>query len=364
MGKKVVIVVPYSYPSACGVWSRAYLDAKALIQKGFDVSVFSTNIIKGTNQISSDFEEYEGIKIFRFKVSFKIGANAMFWGFYRKLKEISPEVIHTHIYRHPHSLLSLFYAKLIGAKTFLTTHAPFIKDSRRSIVMKLFDIFYDFSIGWWSLKFYNKVIRITKWEEKYLKGLFYSKSIYITNPINPEFLLNERVDFSKKNTVLYMGRIDPVKRPEWLIYAAKKLPDINFKVIGPLNGYSKFEYKLPNLHIEIKKYSYQDYIKELNECDIYVLPSQREALSLTLIEALSQGVVAISTNSMGGQEVISDGKNGFIVMNECELVSAIERVYSNFDEMTVIRRNAIERAKFFNEKVLSEMLTNLYNASL
>lgn len=48
-------------------------------------------------------------------------------------------------------------------------------------------------------------------------------------------------------------------------------------------------------------------------CDTYVLPSYREGLPRTLLEAASMGKPIVTTNTTGCREVVEDGKNGFLV---------------------------------------------------
>jgi glycosyltransferase involved in cell wall biosynthesis len=56
----------------------------------------------------------------------------------------------------------------------------------------------------------------------------------------------------------------------------------------------------------------------LRSSDIYVLPSDREGLSLALLEAMASGLICISTNCPGSPEVIREEINGFIVENNSE----------------------------------------------
>ncbi|WP_265503823.1 glycosyltransferase, partial [Providencia heimbachae] len=49
-----------------------------------------------------------------------------------------------------------------------------------------------------------------------------------------------------------------------------------------------------------------------NYCDCIILPSYREGLSKTLIEAGAMKLPAITTNVPGCQDIISDGINGFL----------------------------------------------------
>lgn len=48
-------------------------------------------------------------------------------------------------------------------------------------------------------------------------------------------------------------------------------------------------------------------------CDIYVLPSYREGLPATLMEAASMAKPIVTTDTVGCREVVQDGINGFLV---------------------------------------------------
>lgn len=51
----------------------------------------------------------------------------------------------------------------------------------------------------------------------------------------------------------------------------------------------------------------------LQASDIFVLPSDREGLSVSLTEAMSTGLLCIASDVSGSSEVIRDGENGFLV---------------------------------------------------
>lgn len=359
--QKVLIIVPYSFPSKCGIWVRAWSDAQFLKSKGYDVTIFSSKIIKGTKQKSSNFEEIDGIIIRRFNVLFSLGSSSMFWIFIASFLKLKPDIVHVHGYRHPHTLQGFFLAKLTRKKIFITTHAPFEKDSSRSIILKIFDRLYDLIFGWWELRSYNKVIRISKWEEKYIKHLGVNNSVYIPNGISQIFTKNQ-IQIAQKphKRIIYMGRIDPVKRLEWLIYAAKELPEYKFYIRGPLNVYSNFESQSDNLIINSEKFEPSEFIDELSKSDIFVLPSIREALPFTLLEAMSQGIIPLSSENNGGREVISDGNNGYLFNNEVDLVNSIKKVYENWDDSLKIKLNAIKKSKEYDINEINNKLLELY----
>ena len=71
----------------------------------------------------------------------------------------------------------------------------------------------------------------------------------------------------------------------------------------------------------------EDVAPVLRASDIYVLPSDTEALPLALLEAMATGLVCVASNLPGLTETIRDGENGFLAEpTEEGLKSTIERV--------------------------------------
>lgn len=360
MSKKILILCPYSYPSACGIWSRVYSDAKALIEEGYEVHVFSSNVIKGTDKISPSFEILDSINIHRFPVKFSLGENGKYWEFRKEINLIDPEIIHTHGYRHPHSLLASLYAKKYKKTIFLTSHGPFEKDPKRSILIKLIENIYDLLISKFETGIYKNVIALSKWEEQYLVKLGFKRIVIIPNGIDRKFFENRTIlDNNKKNRIIYLGRIDYVKRLEIFNTLAEKLPNIKFFIRGTKDSEIQFTSR-PNLKVNYEKYSVNDFIEEAKQSDIFILPSVRESFGIVIIEAMSQGLLVISSNTAGAKSIITNGVNGFIFNSENEILQLIENYYLNKFDSIKIRESAIEYANKYNEKITTKSLINLY----
>ncbi len=67
-------------------------------------------------------------------------------------------------------------------------------------------------------------------------------------------------------------------------------------------------------------YQDKDYINDLLlDSSIYVMTSKTESFGLVLIEAMSYGVPVLSyTSAQGANEIIDDGKDGFLIRNRSE----------------------------------------------
>ena len=361
MKSNCIIITPFSYTSKCGIWERAASDVFVLKKQGYEVNVFSSNIKKGTTEILSNKEEYKGVKIFRFSVKLRPLGNSMFFFFLKNLRELNPDIIHVHGYRHPHCIQALFWAKLNKKKIILTTHGPFRKDSRRPFLHKLVDIIYDVFIGFWELRLYDQVIAVSKWELPFLikRNASRDKISVIPNSINDEFFkINPRARQSFNN-ILYMGRVEKIKRIEWLIELAKKFPNLNFTIFGPDQDNSLNNIlKVKNLKIINKEYGIDDFINESKKNDIFILPSVRESFGIVGLEAMSQGLLLISSNTLGVKEYLINKKNGIIVNSFDELVISIKNL--NSDLVNEMIRNGIKTAKNYSVEKNSQKLLKIY----
>jgi len=72
--------------------------------------------------------------------------------------------------------------------------------------------------------------------------------------------------------------------------------------------------------------------------DIYVLPSYREGLPRTLLEASSMAKAIVTTDTVGCREVVEDGKSGFLVpvQNIEALTEKIEYLFMHPDERKIM----------------------------
>lgn len=381
--KKIAFTCIYSHPSICGVWSRVYNLSKELISRGYEVHVFSTNIIKGTQNHSPNYEEYEGIKIHRFKPWLELGANVKFWNFKKELKKIHPDLIISEVYRHPHTKQALSIAKKLKIPIFLTTHAPFVEKSLRSrtsnIIVSVFDNLFQKYIN----KF-TRIISIAKWEYPYLKklGIDEKKLVYIPNPIPNEFFENILLNHKRANQrftqqgrakrtpqILFFGRISRIKNIESLIKATKilKNKEIKFKIniIGPAE--QEYLEKLKQLinklkldkEIEFKPpiFDIKKKIETYDEHDIFVLPSWREAMPVSLLEAGARGLTLVSSKTLGALETIEDKKTGYLfqINNEKEFAEKIiEAIKKPINSSSKIKKYSIGN--------ITNSLENLYKA--
>ena len=112
--------------------------------------------------------------------------------------------------------------------------------------------------------------------------------------------------------------------------------DVSFQFVGtPDEGNrSSFSEAFMKEQTSIHYLGHQNNIRHiLSQSDIFVLPSYREGLPRTSMEALSMGLPIVTTDVVGCRETVENGINGFIVppYNALALSDAIKKLIDNPD---------------------------------
>jgi glycosyltransferase involved in cell wall biosynthesis len=115
----------------------------------------------------------------------------------------------------------------------------------------------------------------------------------------------------------------------------------------------------------VKWIGYQkDMVAVYNDSHVVVLPSYREGMPKTLIEACAVGRAIVTTDAIGCRECVDEGVNGFKVpvYSAKELAEALEKLIKNSDLIVTMGKNSREKAEleFDVKNVISKHL-ELYN---
>ena len=100
---------------------------------------------------------------------------------------------------------------------------------------------------------------------------------------------------------------------------------------------------------------------------IVVLPSYREGMPKSLLEACAVGRAIVTTNAIGCKETVDEGVNGFKVpvANSTDLANALEQLINNHDLIKQMGHNSRAKAeKEFDVKNVVEKHIEIYNSLL
>lgn len=144
----------------------------------------------------------------------------------------------------------------------------------------------------------------------------------IYNPVNPLFFKENSPNEHSGLNLLFVGRIVPRKGLKDLLLGLSKVnnTDIKLHVVGgfEVNDYqSEIESEINQLGLEDRIIMHgwkgtDEIIKLYEDVDVLVLPSYQETLPCVIAEAMAQGKIVVATNVGGINEMIDDGKNGYL----------------------------------------------------
>ena len=147
----------------------------------------------------------------------------------------------------------------------------------------------------------------------------------------------------------YIGRLIDVKGIDLLIKSFRLFHEKCSESILIIVGDGEEKQKLVDL---VKKYNllskvyFMGYRKDvynwLNIFDSFILPSKREGLPLTILEAMAMKKIVISTIIGGIPELIKNNYNGILIKERSleNLEKSMEYVYENKNEVIEIVKNA------------------------
>ncbi|MFH1442441.1 MAG: glycosyltransferase family 4 protein [Candidatus Micrarchaeota archaeon] len=176
----------------------------------------------------------------------------------------------------------------------------------------------------------------------------------------------------KEANLVYLGRLgnDPftakLKGVPQLIFILKNYPSLKKVIIGMCHNTKQYEKIFSQIlnttaFLSVEKRSIPPILKK-HYGDLYVNTSGYEGFCLSLIEAMSQGLVPVVFNFGVAPEIIENGKNGYIVKDLGEMIQKINELKSNFSKRKMMAERAMHTVRQFNSATIIKQYIELYNS--
>ncbi|MGD9030931.1 MAG: glycosyltransferase family 4 protein [Anaerolineae bacterium] len=171
-----------------------------------------------------------------------------------------------------------------------------------------------------------------------------------------------------------VGRLTPQKGQTYLLRAfpavVRKHPEAHLLFIG--DGPQEDELRAMAVALGVADHcSFLGFRRDVPELlarlDVFVQPSPREGLSITLLEAMAAGKPVVATDITGNQEVINDGINGVLCQpkSSAALSEAIIALIDNREEARLLGARARQKVeKHFDQRIMLEQTLRLYASQL
>lgn len=278
-------------------------------------------------------------------------------------KNIKPDILHVHT--PIASVLARIAGKLAKVPSIIyTAHGFYFHDNMPAKKYKLF-----FTIEKLIGKYFTDYI-FTQSQEDYTlaienkfrpenKIVWISNGIDLDNKFNYETMasnenLKNSLGFSEEDFIItFVGRLVKEKGILDLLEAADGLPhNIKLVIIGELPDKERDNSIIEkiNYYRDTENILFTGQIENINEflfiSDAFCLPSYREGMPRSIIEAMAMRNAIIATNIRGSREEVIDGETGYLIdVERPDLIKdKILELYYNRTLLTEMQQKSYERA--------------------
>lgn len=267
----------------------------------------------------------------------------------------------------------LFWMTALSVKAAVDAQVPVVTTvhgflALRDWLANLSQRLFLWSVGAWALRNSSRVICLTKSDAQEVAGLGVNRRKISVIPIgvDPETF---RVSEDKKERIVWIGRLVPEKGLETLLAAvaalrAKKTTSVVMIGDGPLRNKLTSEAHALGISDIVTfrfKMDRSEVAKLLRESQVFVLPSVKEGLPMTLLEAMASGNTIVASGLPPIREALGDAGLYFTPGKPDELASRLLQALSDRQMQREKGRNAREIVeKRFSWNVVLPLLEELY----
>jgi glycosyltransferase involved in cell wall biosynthesis len=322
------------FPHYSGAGAQMLALSKALAARGASI-IF----VAGRFEDEPEFEEYEEFQVYRVRIALQslLGLVGFWFRLFVLLFRLRGEfdLIHVHGVGIHQIMIGLF-GKILRRKTVIKitmakVDLNFMNTGR--IIGRL---------EHWAFRYFAKIISLSSEirAELTILGIPDHMVVSMPNGVNTDRFhpvtpiekgrSKSKLQLSHGKIATFIGQISRRKGIDVLIKAWKgviaECPEARLLIIGPIadrDMYCPDHTFIETITRLIDDYKMQDHVAILGErqdvelylqaSDVFVLPSQTEGMPNVLLEAMACGLPCLTTRVSGTQDVIMDGKNGFLV---------------------------------------------------
>lgn len=167
--------------------------------------------------------------------------------------------------------------------------------------------------------------------------------------------------------LLSIGELNQNKNHEVILRALARLnnPDIYYVVCGtgPLESHLKQLVLELGIDHQVKLVGYRKDIGEMcKAADLFVFPSYREGLPVSIMEAMTLGLPIICSNIRGNTDLVIEGYNGHLhsPTDIDGFATSINYFYTHRDELVTFGKQSAELVQKYSNQTVNSHLRSLY----
>ena len=230
---------------------------------------------------------------------------------------------------------------------------------------------FDIIIGKVMIQKANAIISVSKDDLLSINRVFRIKrkdyNYYLPNVVDSNKF--RKLDNIEKKYIGFIGRLTKIKGIDLFLDLVKKINEIDknqqFLIIGEgpyINDVKSAIKKFPIKFFD--QVAHDEMVRYYNQCSIFMQTSRAEGLPTCVLEALSCEVPVIASNVGGTNEIVHEGKNGYLINNIDEAIEYIKKIKENqeFNELGKYGRNLIKLK--FSWNAITKRIISIYKKVL
>lgn len=171
--------------------------------------------------------------------------------------------------------------------------------------------------------------------------------------------------------LISVGELNANKNNSAIISAMEKLKNENLYYIlcgvGEKRSDLQKQADKADLHNNVRFLGYRSDVKELYEAaDCFVMPSFREGLSRSIMEAMASGLPCVVSKIRGNSDLIIENKGGFLCKpsDVDGFATALQQLCEHPELHEARRKYNLERIKNFDIKKVKDEMKKIYKEIL
>jgi len=355
----IIQVASYYPPHLGGMENVAAQIAEVFVDKGYAVSVYTSDIGYSRNAVISSKSQVHYLKAIEFAHT-----PIIFTLFFRLLALPRHSLIHLHVAQAFSPEIVYLISKVRGIPYIAHIHLDVDPSGPFGFLLGTYKKLFLKRV----LKSAAKIICQTEPQKKLIAAKYalpLESIVVIPNGVAETYFIGKK---TRENTVphlLFVGRLAAQKNLSMLIEAVSQMQTSVFlDIVGEGELREDIEaliqkYELHNVKLHGKKTG-KDLIEHYQSADIFVLPSLKEGVSLSMLEALAAGLPVVASDSPEMRPILDEC--GVLIEDPTatNYAKALDALLSNRDTMNHLSTLSVQKARSYSWENVLDSIEEVY----
>jgi rhamnosyl/mannosyltransferase len=334
--------------------------AEGFVEKGYAVSVYTSNIGYSRNAVHTSEVQVHYLKSLEFAHT-----PIIFTLFFRLLALPRHSLIHLHVAQAFSPEIVYLVSRLKGIPYIAHIHLDVDPSGSLGFLLGTYKKVFLKRV----LKSAAKVICLSEAQKKLIASSYalpLKSIVVIPNGVAEKYFIGKKTRENAVPHLLFVGRLTVQKNISLLIEAVLCMhTDVFLDIVGEGELRENIEtlirkHELQNVNMHGKKTG-KELIELYRSADVFVLPSLKEGSSLAMFEALASGLPVVASDAPEIRETLADC--GILVRDPTAInyANALDTLLSNKDTLRNLMTLSVQKARLYSWENVLASIEDVYN---